>query len=92
MHVVNKAAVKTAKSMGATRRHKCIDFRYHYLHNIVQKIEMKIERIPTTAKYADVFTKPLKATLYKKNQNNLQILPTTASASQHSCQGECGSL
>ena len=53
---------------------------------------MKIERIPVTAQRADIFTKPLKATLYKKNKNHAQVLLKFASASQNACQGECGSL
>lgn len=32
MHIENNAAAQMAKSMGATRRRKCIDVRYHYLH------------------------------------------------------------
>ena len=48
MHVDNTAAVQMAKSMGATKRRKCIDFRYHYPYEIVQKGIMKIECIPTT--------------------------------------------
>ena len=63
MHFDNTAAVQMAKSMGATKRRKCIDVRYHYLHEIVQEGIMKIERIPTTEPYHDIFTKPLKATL-----------------------------
>ena len=81
-----------AKSMGATKRRKCMDVRYHYLHDIVQKGIVKIERIPTTEQYADIFTKHLKATLYKTHKIYIQIRPTTASAIQPSRQGECGSI
>ena len=73
MHIDNTAAAQIAKSMGATRRCKCIDVRYHYLHDIVQKGELAISIIPTTEQYADICTKPLKATLYKRHKNNIQI-------------------
>ena len=73
MHIDNTAAAKMAKSMGATRRRKCIDVRYHYLHDIVQKGEIAIRRISTTEQYADILTKPLKATLYKRHKAHIQL-------------------
>ena len=73
LHVDNTAAVQMANNMRATRRRKCVDVRYYYLHDTVQKGELKIIRIPTTQQYADIFTKPLKATLYQRHKNNIQI-------------------
>ncbi|CDF33638.1 unnamed protein product [Chondrus crispus] len=95
MHIDNTAAVQTANSTGATRRRKCIDVRYHYLYDIVQKGEITIRRIPTTEQYADILTKPLKAMLYKRHQTHIQLrlpppYPTTTRAPHHSRQEECG--
>ena len=36
LHVDKTAAVQMAKSSGATKRRKCIDVKYHYLHDTVQ--------------------------------------------------------
>ena len=36
LHVDNTAAVQMDKSSGATKRRKCIDVKYHYLHDTVQ--------------------------------------------------------
>ena len=48
LHMDNTAAVQMAKSMGATKRRKCIDVRYHYLHDTVQKQKLLITWIPSS--------------------------------------------
>ena len=90
LHVDNTAAVQMAKSMGATKRRKCIDVRYHYLHDTVQRGRMSIMRIPSHEQYADILTKPLKATLYRHHKNNIRIHDIRDTLPSR--QGECGSI
>ena len=92
LHVDNTAAVQVANNTGATRRRKCIDVSYHYLHDRVQKGELKILRIPTTQQYAEIFTKPLKATLYQRHKNNIQIRKPPTKGTAALASGECGSI
>ena len=54
VHVDNTAAVQMAKSMGGTKRRKCIDVRCHYHHDTVQKGKLHVRRIPSIEKYADI--------------------------------------
>ena len=73
LHVYNTAAVQMAKSMGATKMRKCIDLRYHYLHDTVQNKMLQITRIPSSEQYADICTKPLKATIFKQHKEHIKI-------------------
>ncbi|CDF38989.1 unnamed protein product [Chondrus crispus] len=78
LHVDNTAAVQMAKNTGATRRRKCIDVRYHFLHETVQTGKLKVSRISTTEQKADILTKPLKNTLFQKHKHSIQINPPPA--------------
>ena len=73
LHVDNTVAVQMAKSSGATKTRKCIEVKYHYLHHTIQKNKIHIRRIPSSDQCADIFTKPLKATLLKTHKGNLTI-------------------
>ena len=73
LHVDNTAAVQMAKSMGATKGRKCIDVRYHYLHDTVQNRKLQITRTPSSEQYADICTKPLKVTMFKKHKEHIKI-------------------
>ena len=90
LHVDNTAAVQRAKSMGATKRRKCIDVRYHFLHDTVQQGKLQVSRIPSADQYADILTKPLKNTLYRTHKHNIAV--RNIKDTLPSRRGECGSI
>lgn len=89
LHVENTAAVQMAKSMGGTKRRKCIDVRNHYLHETVKSGKIEIKRILTEQQYADIFTNPLKAKLCNKHKEKNKINKIRKPRPRF---GECSSL
>ena len=86
----NTAAVKMAKSMGATERRKFIDVRYNFHHDTVQKVKLQLRRIPSIQQYADILTKLLQASLYRAHKAKLAVKDIRDTLPSR--RGECGSL
>jgi hypothetical protein len=57
LHCDNMSAITTSKSTAISERTKHIDVRHHYLRELVQRGELQLEFVPTTAMRADALTK-----------------------------------
>ncbi|EDN03936.1 predicted protein [Histoplasma mississippiense (nom. inval.)] len=59
LQVDNKGAIDLAKGESLTRRSRHIEIRYHILRELVEKDEIELLHVGSTANKADGFTKPL---------------------------------
>ncbi|EDN06563.1 conserved hypothetical protein, partial [Histoplasma mississippiense (nom. inval.)] len=59
LRVDNKGAIDLAKGESLTRRSRNIEIRYHILRDLVEKGEIMMEHVGSTANIADGLTKPL---------------------------------
>ncbi|EDN03056.1 predicted protein [Histoplasma mississippiense (nom. inval.)] len=59
LQVDNKGAIDLAKGESLTRRSRHIEIRYHILRDLVEKGEIMMEHVGSTANIADGLTKPL---------------------------------
>ncbi|EDN07098.1 conserved hypothetical protein [Histoplasma mississippiense (nom. inval.)] len=59
LRVDNKGAIDLAKGESLTRRSRHIEIRYHILRDLVEKGEIMMEHVGSTANIADGLTKPL---------------------------------
>ncbi|EDN05501.1 predicted protein [Histoplasma mississippiense (nom. inval.)] len=59
LQVDNKGAIDPAKGESLPRRSRHIEIRYHILRELVEKDEIELLHVGSTANKADGFTKPL---------------------------------
>ena len=62
----NQAAIAFSKNPGDPKRLKHIDARYHFVRERVASGELTLDYISTDAQLADIFTKALDITVFKK--------------------------
>ncbi len=62
----NQACIALAKDPIAHGRTKHIDVRYHYIRELVSFRKAAVEYCPTESMLADILTKPLPATAFKR--------------------------
>lgn len=77
-----------AKQQAPTRRRKCIDIKYHYIQDTVRQQAISIHRVPTQNMPADLMTKPLARTTFRRHLQHLRIeapptTPTPQTQHQH---------
>ena len=56
---------------------KHIAIKYHYLRELVQDKEVKMEYVNTKEQIADIFTKPLPKDAFEYLRGKLGVLPLT---------------
>jgi hypothetical protein len=59
VHCDNKSCIKLTKNPVFHDRSKHIDMRYHYIRDLVQRKNVKLQYIDTSEQVADILTKPL---------------------------------
>ena len=62
----NQAAIAFSMNPGDHKRSKHIDIRYHFVRERVAAGELTLDYIPTEGQLADIFTKTLDITVFKK--------------------------
>ena len=62
----NQAAIAFSKNPGDHKRSKHIDTRCHFVREKVASGELTLDYIPTCAQLADIFTKVLDVTIFKR--------------------------
>jgi hypothetical protein len=62
----NQAAIAFSKNPGDHKRSKHIDIRYHFVRERVAAGELTLDYIPTECQLADIFTKALDVTVFKR--------------------------
>ena len=66
MNCDNQSAVASTQSKKFNARSKHIDIRYHFIKESIKNNEVKMNWVPTSEQLADILTKPLGPTLFKK--------------------------
>ncbi|GMI75368.1 hypothetical protein HRI_001206100 [Hibiscus trionum] len=69
----NKSAQALAKNLFFHDRSKNIDTQYHFIHECVEKKEVKLNYISSLDQVANIFTKPLKCDLFCKFRRLLGV-------------------
>ncbi|XP_057808554.1 secreted RxLR effector protein 161-like [Salvia miltiorrhiza] len=69
----NTGAVAQAKEPRPTNRNKHIPRRYHMIREIIERGDVKLERVPTDDNLADPFTKPLCIAKHNKHFESLGV-------------------
>ena len=59
IHCDNTNCIKMTKNLVFHDKTKHIEFRYHYIQDMVRKGAVKVKYVPTEEQVADVSTKPL---------------------------------
>ena len=73
MYVDNKSAINLAHNSEYHKRTKHIDVRFHYVREVVESKQIKIEYIQTSDQLADLFTKPLPKVQFYKLREEMNI-------------------
>jgi hypothetical protein len=70
----NESVVKLANNPVQHSRTKHIDIRHHFLRDHVAKNNISLEGVRTEDQLADIFTKPLDETTFRRLRNELNVL------------------
>jgi len=62
----NQGCIALAKDPVAHSRTKHIDVRYHYIRELIAYQKATVEYVPTEAMKADMLTKPLSVTAFRR--------------------------
>jgi hypothetical protein len=62
----NQACIRIAQDPTSHNRTKHIDVRYHYIRQLATYGKVTIDYVPTERMVADILTKPLAATAFKR--------------------------
>jgi len=66
LHNDNRGAIALTRDPQFHGRSKHIDIRHHFLHELIKRGNLNIHHIRSEDNIADIFTKPLTDTLFKK--------------------------
>ena len=67
----NSSAINISKNPIQHSRTKHIDIRFHFIRELVEEKIISLEYIPTDDQRADIFTKPLDKSRFKKMKFDL---------------------
>ena len=84
----NEGLKATAENPLSSGRSKHIDVRWHFLRDLVESGDAKIVHVASEWQHADVLTKALPATLFKRQRAALMNLPEGVYVREPKC--ECG--
>jgi hypothetical protein len=73
----NESAIKIANNPVQHSRTKHIDIRHHFLRDHVSKGDIKIYGVRMDDQLADIFTKPLDESRFRKLRNELNVIDTS---------------
>ena len=71
----NTSAINILKNPMMHTKTKHISIKYHYVRELVQDKEVKMEYIHTTEKIADIFTKALPKDAHEYLRGKLGVIP-----------------
>ena len=71
----NKGAKAMAENPLSSGRSKHIDVRWHFIHELVEKKELKVVHVASEWQHADMLTKALHLKLFKRHRKALLNLP-----------------
>ena len=74
IHCDNQSYIKISENPVFHDRSKHMEMRYHYLRDMVYRIAISLQYIPTDEQTADVFTKPLSKTKFEYFSDNLGVV------------------
>ena len=73
----NTSAIKISKNLVMHAKTKHIVIKYHYVRELVEDKQVKMEYIHTKDQIADIFTKPLPKDSYEYLRGKLRVKPLT---------------
>ena len=73
----NTSAINISKNPVMHAKTKHIAIKYHYVRELVEDKEVKMEYINTKEQIADIFTKPLPKDAFEYLRGKLGVLPLT---------------
>lgn len=73
LYMDNKSAIEMTKTFENSKRAKHIDIRLHFIKDLIEKKEFKIEYVSSQNNLADIFTKSLSKEVFVKLVLNLNI-------------------
>lgn len=71
LNIDNQSAIALIKNGVMNKRSKHIDVKFRFLHELARDGIVKIKYCPTNDQLADILTKPLNATKFKKFKEQL---------------------
>ena len=71
----NTSAINISKNLLMHRKTKYIAIKYHYVRELVQDKEVKMEYVNTKEKIADIFTKALSKDAHEYLRGKLGVIP-----------------
>ena len=71
----NTSAINISKNLVMHTKTKKISIKYHYVREIVQDKEVKMEYVNTKEKIADIFTKALPKDAHEYLRSKLGVMP-----------------
>ncbi len=73
----NTSAINISKNPVMHAKTKHIAIKYHYVRELVEDKQVKLEYIHTKEQIADIFTKPLPKDAYEYLRGKLGVIPLT---------------
>ena len=73
----NTSAINISKNLVMHAKNKHIAITYHYVRELVEDKQVKMEYIHTKEQIADIFTKPLPKDSYEYVRGKLGVKPLT---------------
>ena len=71
----NKSAINVSKNLVIHSKTKHIAIKYHYVRELVEDKEVKMEYVNTKEKIADIFTKALPKDVHEYLRGKLGVIP-----------------
>ncbi|KAG3243823.1 hypothetical protein PI124_g11371 [Phytophthora idaei] len=71
----NQVAIVVLTEIKGNYKTKSVDLKYHKIRNFHERGEFEVRYCPSTDMLADIFTKPLSPTLFKKFRQLLNVVP-----------------
>ena len=73
----NTSAINISKNHVMHTKAKHISIKYHYVRELIQDKEVKMEYVNTKEKIVDIFTKPSPKDAYEYLRGKLGVIPLT---------------
>jgi len=71
LNIDNQSAISLIKNGIVNKRSKHIDVKFRFIHELVKDRIIRLKYCPTSEQIADILTKPLAATNFKKFRDKI---------------------
>ncbi|XP_071719548.1 secreted RxLR effector protein 161-like [Rutidosis leptorrhynchoides] len=78
MYCDNTGAIVIANEPGVLRGAKHILRKFHYIREVIERGDVRIQRVPTEDNLADPFTKPMSCTKHVEHSRNIGLRPANS--------------